>query len=96
MKQYKYRFTWVMTLFLVIMLVQPSYAAQVPRSETPDYRIGFYAFDNYHMQDADGRRYGYGYEMMQSVANYMQCTLLGMTKPHRSVRKCCATEKLTF
>ena len=70
----RHRFTWLMTVFLVAMLVHPAYAASVPKSDTPDYRVGFYAFDNYHMQDADGRRYGYGYEMMQNVANYMQCT----------------------
>lgn len=70
----RHRFIWVMALFLLIMLVYPAYAAPVPKSETPDYRVGFYAFDNYHMQDADGRRYGYGYEMMQNIANYMQCT----------------------
>lgn len=70
----RYRCMWFMMILLVVLLAHPAYAASVPKTETPDYRIGFYAFDNYHMQDADGRRYGYGYEMMQSVANYMQCT----------------------
>ena len=26
------------------------------------------------MMDENGKRYGYGYEMMQKIANYMQCT----------------------
>ena len=61
-------------LLLVISLVCPVFAAEVPREETPDYKVAFYAFDCYNMQDDNGRRTGYGYEMMQGVANYMQCT----------------------
>ena len=72
MKQH--RNIWLLAMLLAAMLIHPAYAASVPQADTPEYRIGFYAFDNYHMQDADGRRYGYGYEMMQDVANYMQCT----------------------
>ncbi len=34
----------------------------------------FYAFDCYHMQDENGKRSGYGYEMMQNLSRYMQCT----------------------
>ena len=26
------------------------------------------------MTDENGKRYGYGYEMMQNISNYMQCT----------------------
>ncbi len=41
--------------------------------------IGFFigpaaAFDSYHMQDENGLWSGYGYEMMQGIAKYMQCT----------------------
>ena len=32
------------------------------------------AFDSYHMQDENGLWSGYGYEMMQGIAKYMQCT----------------------
>ena len=46
----------------------------VPRAETPDYKVAFYASANYHVQDETGARSGYGYEMMQSVSQYMQCT----------------------
>ena len=61
-------------LLLAISIVCPVFAADVPRIETPDYKVAFYAFDCYNMQDENGRKTGYGYEMMQGAANYMQCT----------------------
>ncbi len=64
-----------MALFLVfltaIMFVCPAFAAEVPQEDTPDYKVAFYAFDCYHMQDDNGRRTGYGYEMMQNISKYM-------------------------
>jgi len=33
-------------------------------------RVGFFAFAGYHMQDADGRRSGYGYDFLQEMARY--------------------------
>lgn len=50
-----------------------AYAAEIPRQETPVYKVGFYASPNYHEQDEDGKRSGYGYEMMQNISRYMQC-----------------------
>ena len=61
-------------LLLVISLLCPVYAGEVPRVETPNYKVAFYAFDCYNMQDENGRKTGYGYEMMQGLADYMQCT----------------------
>ena len=43
--------------------------------DTPTYKVGFYASPCYHIQDADGKRYGYGYEMMQSIVKHIQATL---------------------
>ena len=61
-------------ILLVLMTACETFAAAVPQEDTPEYKIGFYAFDCYHMQDEDGRRSGYGYEMMQDVSKYLQCT----------------------
>lgn len=47
---------------------------QVPKEETPNYKVAFYASPNYHIQDDTGARSGYGYEMMQSINNHMQST----------------------
>lgn len=49
-------------------------AASVPQEDTPDYKVAFYAYDCYHMQDEDGRKYGYGYDMMQELSEFLQCT----------------------
>ena len=52
----------------------PVYGQSLPREETPDYKVAFYPFDSYHMQASNGRKYGYGYEMMQNISKHMQCT----------------------
>ena len=61
-------------ILLVILCCFPAYATYVPQEETPDYKVAFYAYDCYHMQDANGRKYGYGYEMMQDLSEFLQCT----------------------
>ncbi len=65
----------LLALLLAFGLACPALADYaVPRRDTPDYRVAFYAFDCYNMQDSSGTRSGYGYEMMQNISNYMQCT----------------------
>lgn len=49
-------------------------ASALEHIETPDYKVAFFAFDCYHMQDENGKRTGYGYEMMQGISKYLQCT----------------------
>ena len=61
-------------LIFILLAGCPAYAASIPQETTPEYRVAFYAFDCYHMQDENGIRSGYGYELMQGVAKYMQCT----------------------
>lgn len=65
---------FVSVILLTGMLVCPVYASSIPQKETPDYKVAFYAFDNYHMQDDFGNCSGYGYEMMRGVSRYLQCT----------------------
>lgn len=60
-------------ILVMLMCYCPVYAV-VPTVETPDYKVAYYGFDCYHMQDENGKKYGYGYDMMQSLANYLQCT----------------------
>lgn len=38
--------------------------------EPTTVRVGFFAFDGYHMQDDAGGRSGYGYELLQRLAGY--------------------------
>ena len=52
----------------------PIRADAMERLDTPDYKVAFYAFDCYHIQDKNGKRSGYGYEMMQGISKYLQCT----------------------
>ena len=69
------RFTAVLLLVVQILLFSgTAYAASLPKYDTAQYKVSYYAYDCFNMQDADGRRYGYGYDMMQSIAKYLQCT----------------------
>ena len=64
----------VFGILFLLLSVCPVLADALPRSETSDYKVAFYAFDCYHMQDENGLRSRYGYEMMQGISKYMQCT----------------------
>lgn len=59
---------------LLFASLLPMAAAALPREQTPNYRVAFFPYDCYHIQDANGKRSGYGYEMMQGIAQYLQCT----------------------
>ena len=64
---------WFVLLFAVLQIF-PAYAQNSLRTDTPNYKVAFYAYDCYHMQNENGKRYGYGYDMMQDISNYLQCT----------------------
>lgn len=49
-------------------------ARSIPTEKTPNYKVAYYAFDCFNMQDKNGRKYGYGYDMMQDISKYMQST----------------------
>lgn len=62
----------IFTILLTIFSPVSTYA--VTELETPNYKVAFFAFDCYHMQDENGKRTGYGYEMMQGISEFLQCT----------------------
>ena len=64
----------MLSILLIASMVTDTFAAYMPRTKTPDYKVAFYAFDCYHMQDENGKRSGYGYEMMQGLSKCLQCT----------------------
>ena len=77
MKGYKKWFRAFSVFLSIIMLLTafvPLAGYAMPKEETPNYKVAFYAFDCYHMQDENGKRSGYGYEMMQGISKYLQCT----------------------
>ena len=69
------RFTAVLLVLAQFVLFScTALAAALPKYETAQYKVSYYAYDCFNMQDATGRRYGYGYDMMQNIAKYLQCT----------------------
>ncbi|MDO4539860.1 MAG: response regulator [Syntrophomonadaceae bacterium] len=59
----------IMSLLLGIFLLFPM-AQTVWADEAEVVRVGFFAFDGYHVMDASGQRSGYGYEYLQKMAIY--------------------------
>ncbi len=69
------RFTaFLLTIIISLNWMGTVYAADVPSEETPNYKVAFFPNDCFNIQDENGERSGYGYEMMQTIANYLQCT----------------------
>lgn len=71
--KYEQKFTAVIAaILLCILSICPFSASTMQKTETPDYKVAFYAFDCYHMQDDNGKKNGYGYEMMRGISKYPQ------------------------
>ena len=66
--------SFCLALLFAVLCCCTVFAADIPQADTPNYRVAFYAFDCFNMQDENGIRSGYGYEMMQGIAKYLQCT----------------------
>lgn len=70
----KKRIAAALAALLLILTVCPATAFALTEEQTPDYKVAFYPYDCYHIQDEYGQRSGYGYEMMEGIARYLQCT----------------------
>lgn len=64
----------IIAIMLCVLTIYPVAAAEMERYDTPDYKVAFYPYACYHIQDENGKRTGYGYEMMQGISGYLQCT----------------------
>ena len=68
-KSFRRRASGILLLAACLLsLLSPAASAAPGNSRT--LRVGFFAFDGYHVQDADGRRSGYGYDFLQQLARY--------------------------
>lgn len=60
----------------MILLFMSCWTLPAAAAESDDYqpqetiRVGFFAFNDYHMMDADGHRSGYGYDVLQYMGRY--------------------------
>lgn len=61
----------VCLVVLMMMLQFQSVAVCAQDAETSQtVKVGFFAFDGYHMIDEDGRKSGYGYEFLKLLSRY--------------------------
>ena len=66
--------TLLLTLLLSIGLCCTAFASDIPVQETPNYKVAFYASNAFNIRDENGVLSGYGYDMMQGLSKYLQCT----------------------
>lgn len=61
--------TLAIVWLLVLVFIIPVYAQQTA-SQRETVRAGFFSLDGYHMQDKDGIRSGYGYDLLNMAEHY--------------------------
>lgn len=67
-------FRTYLTRFLAVALLAflcSSALAAGAESARQTIRVGFFAFDGYHMMDEKGVRSGYGYDILQLLKRYL-------------------------
>ncbi|MDO4460274.1 MAG: transporter substrate-binding domain-containing protein [Clostridia bacterium] len=64
----------IICIAVVMLSIPVVYAESIPRENTPDYKVAFYMFPSYHVQDEYGNKSGYGYELMEKIEKHSQCT----------------------
>ena len=71
------RITSLFLAFVICLCALFSFSITASASEDADrkvVRVGFFAYDGYHMMDEDGNKSGYGYEFLQMASRYMNVT----------------------
>ena len=69
----KKKLTIVLTVLLLIIGCCPVYAASVPRENTPNYKVSYYSFDCFNMQDEYGEKIGMDKEFVRHICEeYMR------------------------
>lgn len=63
-----------MVTLMVLVQLQSSLVFAQGTEPTQTVRVGFFAFDGYHMIDEAGQKSGYGYEILNLLLRY--CNLL--------------------
>lgn len=66
-------FVLILATLMMSLLLCPqlsAYAADAPTIAKQKVRVGYFAFDGYHMTASDGTKSGYGYDLVQDIARY--------------------------
>ena len=64
----------ILTIDAIAIACGTVQAVSADSNESKVVRVGFFAFDGYHMIDEEGHRSGYGYEYLQRIARYNDWT----------------------
>ncbi len=73
MKTFIIKHTLKLLVFGLFILLPGTVALAI---DTPPekLRVGFFEFEGYHMMDADGKRKGYGYDLIQLLRPFLVCS----------------------
>ena len=67
-------YAWKVILLAAAAILAVVYSCVLVRADNRVIKIGYYAFDGYHMVDENGERSGYGYDFLQEMARYTDWT----------------------
>ncbi|NLD19783.1 MAG: response regulator [Clostridiales bacterium] len=60
----------IASLALCLIVAASFVPAEAAAAQGNTVKVGFFAFDGYHMQDQSGNRSGYGYDLVQAMSSY--------------------------
>ena len=67
----KYGLSILVCLLLISSLV---YVEALENNTTPSYNVSFFVYDCFNIEDKNGKKSGYGYEMLENISHYFQGT----------------------
>ena len=67
----RYSIGIIMLLIMAYVLALYPLNVYAAQGERETIKVGFFAFEGYHMMDADGNRSGYGYDFLRMAARYL-------------------------
>ena len=65
---------WKVFVMAAAAILAAALSCTLVRADNRVIKVGYYAFDGYHMIDENGERSGYGYDFLQEMARYTDWT----------------------
>ena len=57
-------------LCVLLLIISLPLTSSADAGSRRTVKVGFFAFDGYHMQDAEGKKSGYGYDYLQHMLDF--------------------------
>ena len=61
-------------LVCLLLISSLFHVEALENNTTPSYNVSFFAYDCFNIEDKNGKKSGYGYEMLENISHYFQGT----------------------